>query len=68
MGSPRRNHSAAFKVKVAIAALKSDQALATLAQQIDGTCTESLSGKRSCWSMPPMSTPAGWRNVRGSRI
>lgn len=35
MRRPRRNHSAAFKAKVALAALKSDQTLASLAQQFD---------------------------------
>ena len=32
---PRRNHSAAFKAKVALAALKGDKTLAELAQQFD---------------------------------
>ena len=35
MKRPRRNHSAAFKAKVAIAALKGDQTLAVLAQRFD---------------------------------
>ena len=35
MRRPRRNHSAAFKAKVALAALKGDQTLAALAQQFD---------------------------------
>jgi transposase-like protein len=32
---PRRNHSAAFKAKVALAALRGDKTLAELAQQYD---------------------------------
>jgi transposase-like protein len=32
---PRRNHTAAFKSKVALAAFKSDKTLAELAQQFD---------------------------------
>jgi transposase-like protein len=32
---PRRNHSAAFKAKVALAALKGDKTLAELASQFD---------------------------------
>lgn len=32
---PRRNHSPAFKAKVAIAAIKGEQTLAELAQQFD---------------------------------
>src|ERR1039458_3741078 len=32
---PRRNHTAVFKAKVALAALKGDQTLAELAQQVE---------------------------------
>ena len=35
MRSPRRNHTAAFKAKVAIAALKGDETLAPLAERFD---------------------------------
>jgi transposase len=35
MRRPRRNHTAAFKAKVAIAALKGDQTLAVLAEKFD---------------------------------
>ena len=35
MRSPRRNHTAAFKAKVAIAALKDDETLAALAEKFD---------------------------------
>jgi transposase len=35
MKRPRRNHTAAFKAKVAIAALKGDQTLAALAEKFD---------------------------------
>jgi transposase len=35
MRRPRRNHSAAFKAKVAVAAVKGDQTLAQLAQRFD---------------------------------
>lgn len=35
MKRPRRNHAAAFKAKVAIAALRGDQTLTELAQQFD---------------------------------
>ena len=34
-GRPRRNHSAAFKAKVALAAIKGDRTLAQLAEQFD---------------------------------
>ena len=35
MRRPRRNHTAAFKAKVAVAALKGDKTLAELAQKFD---------------------------------
>ena len=35
MRRPRRNHTAAFKAKVAVAALKGDKTLAELAQQFE---------------------------------
>ena len=35
MRRPRRNHTAAFKAKVAIAALKGDETLAALAEKFD---------------------------------
>ena len=35
MRRPRRNHTAVFKAKVAIAALKGDETLATLAEKFD---------------------------------
>ncbi len=35
MKRPRRNHSAAFKAKVALAAVKGDQTLAALAERYD---------------------------------
>lgn len=35
MRRPRRNHTAAFAAKVAIAALKGDEMLATLAERFD---------------------------------
>ena len=35
MRRPRRNHTAAFKAKVAVAALKDDKTLAELAEKFD---------------------------------
>jgi transposase-like protein len=35
MRRPRRNHTAVFKAKVAIAALKGDETLAALAERFD---------------------------------
>ena len=44
---PRRNHTAAFKAKVALAAVKGEKTLAELAQQFDVIPTRSLNGKPS---------------------
>jgi len=37
---PRRNHTAAFKAKVALAALKGEKTLLELAQQFDGPANQ----------------------------
>ena len=57
MKRPRRNHSAAFKAKVALAALKGDKTLAELAEkydvhgnQITQWKTQLLEGARSACS------------------
>ena len=52
MRRPRRNHTAAFKAKVAIAALKGDETLAALAEKFDIIRIKSRSGRRSCWRTP----------------
>ena len=44
---PRRNHTPAFKAKVALAAVKGDRTLAQLAEQFDVTPIRSHRGKRS---------------------
>ena len=52
---PRRNHTPAFKAKVALAAVKGEKTLAELAQQFDvhpNTRTRSRLGARSCWRGP----------------
>ena len=43
----RRNHTPAFKAKVALAALKGDRTLAQLAEQFDSTPIRSHRGRRS---------------------
>lgn len=55
MRRPRRNHSPAFKAKVALAALESNATLSELAQRFDSTRTRSLNGAAS-WS-PTRRTP-----------
>jgi len=43
---PRRNHTAAFKAKVALAVIKGDQTLAQLAEQFDVHPNQSLARRR----------------------
>jgi len=46
---PRRNHSPAFKAKVALAAVKGEKTLAELAQQYDVHPNSSINGGHGCW-------------------
>jgi len=57
---PRRNHTPAFKAKVALAAIKDDRTLAQLAEQFDvHTPIRSRRGKRSSRAgLPMFSFPA----------
>ena len=59
---PRRNHSSAFKAKVALAAIKGEKTLAELAEQFDVHRTRSRPGDRSFskglpGSLPPRRNP-----------
>ena len=46
---PRRNHSPAFKAKVALAAVKGEKTLAELAQQYDVHPNLINQWRRGCW-------------------
>ena len=46
---PRRNHSPAFKAKVALAAIKGEKTLAELAQQFDVHPNQITQWRSSCW-------------------
>ena len=48
MRRPRRHHTAAFKAKVAVAALMGDKTLAELAEKFEYTAIRSRSGRRNC--------------------
>jgi hypothetical protein len=51
MKRSRRNHSGAFKAKVALAALKGDKTLAELAEHFGFMPTRSRSGRVNVWAM-----------------
>ena len=56
---PRRNHSPAFKAKVALAAIKGDRTIVQLAEQFDVHPNQITSGRRSLKAAQPMfSKPA----------
>ena len=54
MKRPRRNHSAAFKAKVALAAIKGDKTLVELAEQFKVHPNQiGAVASASCWNAPP---------------
>ncbi len=64
---PRRNHTAAFKAKVALAALKGEKTLLELAQQFDvhaNLPTRSHNGRAICWRALSASSAAMPRRNR----
>ena len=61
---PRRNHSPAFKAKVALAAVKGEKTLAELAQQFDVHPNQITRGKASFWKGPPASSDRSRRPSR----
>src|SRR5437773_3732969 len=69
MKRPRRNHSATFKAKVALAAIKGDKTMVELAEQFKVPIrTRSGNGVRSCWHAPPKYSPPRPRNGTPVRI
>ena len=57
---PRRNHTPAFKARVALAAIKGDRTLAQLAEQFDVTPIRLHRGRRSLRKgQPTCSVPVG---------
>ena len=57
----RRNHSSAFKAKVALSAVKGERTVAELAEQFDVTPIRSRTG-RSAWSKAPRMCSAATRS------
>ena len=64
---PRRNHTPAFKAKVALAAVKGDRTLAQVAEQFDVTPIRSRRGRRSSKEELPMCLVLGAAARRRSR-
>ena len=56
----RRNHTPAFKAKVALAAIKGEKTLAELAQVFDVHRIRSPTGRRSCWTGRPACSALVW--------
>jgi len=65
MRRPRRNHSAAFKAKVALAAIEGNATLAELAQRFDVHPNRSPNGDGN--SSPTRPTPSPPRRSGASR-
>lgn len=70
MRRPRRNHKAAFKAKVALAALKGDQTLAELAEKYDVHANQITQWKTQLLdgAMGVFLTPAERREVVGPSV
>ncbi len=64
---PRRNHTPAFKAKVALAAIKGDRTLTQLAEQFDVHPNRSHRGRRSLRAGLPMYSVPAATERRSSR-
>ena len=62
---PRRNHTPAFKARVALAAIKGDRTPAQLAEQFDVHPNRLHRGRRSLRGQPTCSVPVGAAEPRG---
>jgi transposase len=61
---PRRNHTAEFKSKVALAAIRGEKALSELAEQFDIHPNQSRSGRASCCKAQQVCLAAKRRQCR----
>ena len=70
MKRPRRNHTAAYKAKVALAALKGDQTLAELSEKFDVHASQIVQWKAQllAGAMGVFLTPAEKREAHGPSV
>ena len=70
MKRPRRNHTAAYKAKVALAALKGDKTLAELSEKFDVHASQIVQWKTQLLdgAMGVFLTPAEKREVQGPSV
>ena len=62
---PRRNHTPAFKAKVALAAVKGDRTIAQLAEHFDVHPNQITAWKAQLeGALPEFSDPGAWRRPR----
>jgi hypothetical protein len=68
MKQTRKKHNAAFKAKVALAAVKGDQRSPSWRVILGFIRTRSIAGRSSCWmAQPAFSRAAAWRRAPPTR-